>query len=238
MLQSELPSSPPADCNPPGSSEPRAQLPCSPAAPSTSGSSPFNTRDKLVRLFSVSNVPFSQAGLRFLSKIDEGFLDLWKEFEPKHNRPLQVLKRHAAGPICQENVTWMSPEAGDLGIAEVKSLLTWFDNPEEVTKEDVHVWVNLDEDFRPLFQSWCKSEDCGGDEAILFKHFKAFLNRKKLPKKLNEMLKETWPPGEKVNEKNLAIRLESSEQFRKAWGYLKDLRGNDAKTVLRNVVKK
>ena len=186
----------------------------------------------------MSNVPFSQAGLRFLSKIDEGFLDLWKEFEPKHNRPLQVLKRHAAGPICQENVTWMSPEAGDLEIAEVKSLLTWFDNPEEVTKEDVHVWVNLDEDFRPLFQSWCKSEDCGGDEAILFKHFKAFLNRKKLPKKLNEMLKETWPPGEKVNEKNLAIRLESSEQFRKAWGYLKDLRGNDAKTVLRNVVKK
>ena len=32
----------------------------------------------------------------------------------------------------------MSPEAGDLGIEQVKSLLTFFDNPEEVTKADVH----------------------------------------------------------------------------------------------------
>ena len=129
----------------------------------------------------------------------------------------------------------MSPEAGDLGIAEVKSLLTFFDNPEDITKEDVHVWVNLDEDFRPLFQSWCKSEDCGGEEAILFRHFKAFLNRKKLPKKLNEMLKETWPPGEKVNEKSLARRLENSEKFQQAWGFLKDLRENDAIKTLEKV---
>ena len=77
-----------------------------------------------------------------------------------------------------------------------------------------------------------------GGGSIAFQTFHSFLTRKKLPERLNQELKETWPPGEKVNEKNLAIRLESSEQFRKAWGYLKDLRGNDAKTVLRNVVKK
>ena len=183
--------------------------------------------------------PAQLAGVKYLSKKAPGFLELWKEFEPSHNRPLQVLEQHSdVKPGQKENESWTSP--GDvLSIEEVMSLLTYFDNPEDITKPDVHVWVNNDSRFRALFQGWCRSRvDCGGEEAKLFKQFHIFLTRKKLPVRLNQELKETWPPGEKVNEKNLARRLESSKQFEKAWGYLKDLRGNDAKTVLTNVVKK
>ena len=216
-VDAELPSSPPADCN-------------------TSGSSEYTTKDKLGRFFVSFNIAFSVPGVKYLSKKAPGFLELWKEFEPRHNRPLQVLRQNSdVKPGQKENESWTSP--GDvLSIEEVMSLLTYFDNPEDITKADVHVWVNNDSRFRALFQGWCRSEDCGGEEAILFRHFKAFLNRKKLPKKLNEMLKETWPPGEKVNEKSLARRLENSEKFQTAWGYLKDLRGDDAKEVLKKLL--
>ena len=51
------------------------------------------------------------------------------------------------------------------------------------------------------------------------------------------MLKETWAPGVKVNKGNLTKRLEDSEEFRKAWGWLEKLKGDKAMETLRMVVK-
>ena len=154
---------------------------------------------------------------------------------------LDLHKLGLATPRETHNLKWFDEDFHEEAtLDELLKLPTFFDNPGNVNIRDVRSMFKTNDEFRRTFMIWCKSQGTES-EARLFRLFKSLLLRKKVPKVLNEKLKEGWrkyTDGKdiQVNPENIKKAVECSPEFKIAWGHLVKFKGPEPSETLRSML--
>ena len=135
-------------------------------------------KEEIAAIFVAQNVKATLAGVRFLSKKSESFLRLWRTYSTENPSREQALNnirkcKDYTDHTFSNNIRWSAPiDMQTNSPEEIANLMGFFDNPENVTKEDIHLLVNNVAAFRKKFQCWCNTQHTQ-DEAKLWRKFKS-----------------------------------------------------------------
>ena len=189
------------------------------------------SQEDIAVFFIDRNLYPTQGSCQYLKATVDSFPKLWQTWEENHQRPvksLQVLKR-IKDHSFPDGKTWLSSQPleeathkTDVELAEeLKERISSIFEVGKLTRSEVQVLLDSDQNFEIRFQEWCRRQRIE-DRNLLFIKFKQLVNRKATSHAILDQLQRTWPKDKSVNQKTIKIENKQNPEFSIAWQALVD----------------